>query len=42
MPGNPFALRELEAHGYAERVRGRTAEGCVITGTYAHNAPAGP
>ncbi|WP_308407373.1 helix-turn-helix domain-containing protein [Streptomyces platensis] len=34
-----FALRELEAHGYVERVRERTAEGRVITRTYAHNAP---
>ncbi|MEW2403977.1 helix-turn-helix domain-containing protein [Streptomyces sp. NPDC046862] len=35
-----FALRELEAHGYIERVRERTAEGQVITRTYAYNAPA--
>ncbi|MGW2411358.1 helix-turn-helix domain-containing protein [Streptomyces tubercidicus] len=35
-----FALRELEAHGYVERVRERTAEGRVITRTYAHSAPA--
>ncbi|MGW8553429.1 helix-turn-helix domain-containing protein [Streptomyces tubercidicus] len=34
-----FALRELEAHGYVERVRERTAGGRVITRTYAHNAP---
>jgi len=34
-----FALRELEAHGYVERVRERTAEGRVITRTYAHSAP---
>jgi hypothetical protein len=34
-----FALRELEAHGYVERVRVRTAEGRVITRTYAHSAP---
>ncbi|MFF8791034.1 helix-turn-helix domain-containing protein [Streptomyces sp. NPDC015125] len=34
-----FALRELEAHGYVERVRERTADGRVITRTYAHNAP---
>ncbi|MEU5546668.1 helix-turn-helix domain-containing protein [Streptomyces sioyaensis] len=37
-----FALRELEAHGYVERVRERTAEGRVITRTYAHHAPAAP
>ncbi|WP_306427431.1 MULTISPECIES: helix-turn-helix domain-containing protein [unclassified Streptomyces] len=36
-----FALRELEAHGYVERVRERTADGRVITRTYAHNAPGG-
>ncbi|MFG2531737.1 helix-turn-helix domain-containing protein [Streptomyces sp. NPDC048516] len=34
-----FALRELETHGYVERVRERTAEGRVITRTYAHSAP---
>ncbi|MGW7577384.1 helix-turn-helix domain-containing protein [Streptomyces sp. NPDC054765] len=34
-----FALRELEAHGYVRRVRERTADGRVITRTYAHNAP---
>ncbi|MFI5526389.1 helix-turn-helix domain-containing protein [Streptomyces platensis] len=34
-----FALRELEAHGYVQRVRERTAEGRVITRTYAHSAP---
>ncbi|WP_455711227.1 helix-turn-helix domain-containing protein [Streptomyces decoyicus] len=34
-----FALRELEAHGYVERVRERTPDGRVITRTYAHNAP---
>ncbi|BDH09178.1 hypothetical protein HOK021_03570 [Streptomyces hygroscopicus] len=34
-----FALRELEAHGYVERVRERTSDGRVITRTYAHNAP---
>ncbi|MEJ8652714.1 helix-turn-helix domain-containing protein [Streptomyces sp. MS1.AVA.3] len=34
-----FALRELEAHGYVERVRERTSDGHVITRTYAHNAP---
>ena len=37
-----FALRELEAHGYVERVRERTADGRVITRTYAHNAPDAP
>lgn len=37
-----FALRELEAHGYVERVRERTADGRVITRTYAHNAPGAP
>lgn len=35
-----FALRELEAHGYIKRVRERTAEGRVITRTYAYHAPA--
>ncbi|WP_443033833.1 helix-turn-helix domain-containing protein [Streptomyces sp. CA2R101] len=34
-----FALRELEAHGYVERVRERTPDGRVITRTYAHSAP---
>ncbi|MCP9957866.1 helix-turn-helix domain-containing protein [Streptomyces sudanensis] len=34
-----FALRELEAHGYVERVRERTATGRMITRTYAHHAP---
>ncbi|MFI0907877.1 helix-turn-helix domain-containing protein [Streptomyces sioyaensis] len=37
-----FALRELEAHGYVERVRERTADGRVITRTYAHSAPDTP
>ncbi|MFH8566846.1 helix-turn-helix domain-containing protein [Streptomyces sp. NPDC017993] len=36
-----FALRELEAHGYIERVRERVPGGRVITRTYAHNAPGG-
>ncbi|MFF0104992.1 helix-turn-helix domain-containing protein [Streptomyces hirsutus] len=35
-----FALRELEACGYLARVRERTADGRVITRTYACNAPA--
>lgn len=35
-----FALRELEAHGYVERVRERVGGGRVITRTYAYNAPA--
>ncbi|MEU2982549.1 helix-turn-helix domain-containing protein [Streptomyces hirsutus] len=35
-----FALRELEACGYLARVRERTADGRMITRTYAHNAPA--
>ncbi|MFM9698996.1 helix-turn-helix domain-containing protein [Streptomyces europaeiscabiei] len=35
-----FALRELEAHGYVERVRERVDGGRVITRTYAYNAPA--
>jgi hypothetical protein len=34
------ALRELERHGYIERVRERTPEGKVITRTYAYNDPA--
>lgn len=34
-----FALRELEAHGYVERVRERAPDGRVITRTYAHHAP---
>jgi hypothetical protein len=35
-----FGLRELEAHGYLERVRERTDGGRLVTRTYAHNAPA--
>jgi len=35
-----FALRELEAYGYLERVRERTEEGRLYTRTYAHHAPA--
>ncbi|MFJ9855692.1 helix-turn-helix domain-containing protein [Streptomyces sp. NPDC101150] len=35
-----FALRELEAQGYLERVRERTPNGRVITRTYACNDPA--
>ncbi|WUI75960.1 helix-turn-helix domain-containing protein [Streptomyces sp. NBC_00400] len=35
-----FALRELVAHGYLERVRERGASGHVITRTYAYNDPA--
>ncbi|HLL35777.1 MAG TPA: helix-turn-helix domain-containing protein, partial [Streptomyces sp.] len=34
-----FALRELEAHGYLERVRERTETGRLFTRTYAHHAP---
>ncbi|WP_229821092.1 MULTISPECIES: helix-turn-helix domain-containing protein [Streptomyces] len=34
-----FALRELEAHGYFERVRERTGAGQVVTRTYAHHVP---
>lgn len=34
-----FALRELEAHGYVERVRERVDGGRVVTRTYAYNAP---
>jgi hypothetical protein len=37
-----FALRELEAHGYLERVRERTDTGRLVTRTYAHHAPAAP
>ncbi|MEV6568962.1 helix-turn-helix domain-containing protein [Streptomyces kronopolitis] len=37
-----FALRELEAYGYVERVRERTADGRVLTRTYAHHAPGIP
>ncbi|MFH9860751.1 helix-turn-helix domain-containing protein [Streptomyces sp. NPDC017202] len=35
-----FALRELEAQGYLERVRERTEGGRFVTRTYAYNAPA--
>lgn len=35
-----FALRELEAHGYIQRVRERVDRGHVVTRTYAYNAPA--
>ncbi|MFF9062665.1 helix-turn-helix domain-containing protein [Streptomyces sp. NPDC014882] len=35
-----FGLRELEAHGYLERVRERVDGGRFVTRTYAHNAPA--
>ncbi|MFC5957107.1 helix-turn-helix domain-containing protein [Streptomyces pratens] len=34
-----FALRELETHGYLERVREHTAEGRLVTRTYAHHVP---
>ncbi|MGW5215415.1 helix-turn-helix domain-containing protein [Streptomyces sp. NPDC004051] len=34
-----FALRELEAHGYLERVREHTETGRLATRTYAHHAP---
>jgi hypothetical protein len=34
-----FALRELEAHGYLERVRERTETGRLFTRTYAHHTP---
>ncbi|MET9736215.1 helix-turn-helix domain-containing protein [Streptomyces sp. NPDC006458] len=34
-----FALRELEAHGYLERVRERTDTGRLCTRTYAHHTP---
>jgi hypothetical protein len=34
-----FALRELEACGYLERVKERTEAGRLITRTYAHHAP---
>ncbi|MEW2296979.1 helix-turn-helix domain-containing protein [Streptomyces sp. NPDC006743] len=34
------ALRELEAHGYLERVREHTAAGRLVTRTYAHHTPA--
>ncbi|WP_308405267.1 hypothetical protein [Streptomyces sp. B93] len=36
-----FALRELEACGYLERVRERTAEGQMVTRTYVHHGPGG-
>ncbi|MEU3937029.1 helix-turn-helix domain-containing protein [Streptomyces sp. NPDC029044] len=35
-----FALRELEARGYLERVRERTEAGRLYTRTYAHHVPA--
>ncbi|MFF8034813.1 helix-turn-helix domain-containing protein [Streptomyces sp. NPDC016626] len=35
-----FALRELEAHGYLERVREHTETGRLVTRTYAHHTPA--
>ncbi len=35
-----FALRELEAHGYLERVREHTETGRLTTRTYAHHTPA--
>ncbi|WP_327748517.1 helix-turn-helix domain-containing protein [Streptomyces europaeiscabiei] len=35
-----FALRELEAHGYVERVRERVDGGRFVTRTYVYNAPA--
>ncbi|MFE1577405.1 helix-turn-helix domain-containing protein [Streptomyces fradiae] len=34
-----FALRELEAHGYLERVREHTESGRLVTRTYAHHTP---
>lgn len=34
-----FALRELEAHGYLERVREHTEAGRLVTRTYAHHTP---
>lgn len=34
-----FALRELEAHGYLERVRERTEAGRLVSRTYAHHTP---
>ncbi|MET7286318.1 helix-turn-helix domain-containing protein [Streptomyces sp. NPDC005573] len=37
-----FALRELVAHGYLERVREHTETGRIATRTYAHHAPLGP
>ncbi|MBA6434084.1 helix-turn-helix domain-containing protein [Streptomyces sp. GMR22] len=33
------ALRELEQHGYLERVRERTSEGRIVTRTFSYNAP---
>ncbi|WP_317986008.1 helix-turn-helix domain-containing protein [Streptomyces sp. 5-10] len=33
------ALRELERHGYLERVRERTSEGRIVTRTFSYNAP---
>ncbi|WP_366916473.1 hypothetical protein [Streptomyces sp.] len=36
-----FALRELEAHGYLERVRERTDAGRLFTRTYVHHTPGG-
>ncbi|MFJ4639104.1 helix-turn-helix domain-containing protein [Streptomyces hygroscopicus] len=33
------ALRELERHGYLERVRERTPEGQIVTRTFSYNAP---
>jgi hypothetical protein len=33
------ALRELEAYGYIERVRGRTPDGRIVTRTYVYNHP---
>ncbi|WP_051848590.1 hypothetical protein [Streptomyces sp. NRRL WC-3725] len=33
------ALRELEAHGYLERVREQTESGRLVTRTYAHHTP---
>lgn len=34
-----MALRELEAHGYLERIREHTEEGRLVTRTYAHHTP---
>lgn len=34
-----FALRELETHGYFERVRERGSDGLMTTRTYSYNAP---
>ncbi|WP_443058186.1 helix-turn-helix domain-containing protein [Streptomyces sp. NBC_00820] len=34
-----FALRELEAHGYLERVREHAETGRIATRTYAHHTP---